>query len=1391
VSDQSKPPESSDPRIAAALREYLERLDRGESVSHEEFLSRHAEITEALRSLIAVEDELRKLAGADPAGKHTATRSTDHLDRLTVDQRAIVEERVQAFKDAWQRGERPAIVRYLPAKPPARTAAQIELVHLDLKHRFDAGEPRQVSSYVAEFPLLADDQRQLAELKAADSELRKRFATTATRDSEEWQQSLPAAGDKVRYFGDYELLEQIARGGMGVVYKARQVSLNRVVALKMILAGQLASEREVERFYTEAQAAANLQHPNIVAIHEVGQHVGQHYFSMDYVAGKSLAQLVREKPFAAVQAARYVKTIAEAIEYAHQHGTLHRDLKPANVLIDTFDQPRVTDFGLAKRIEGTAQLTSTGSLMGTPSYMPPEQAGAHDGKVGPASDVYSLGAVLYELVTGRPPFLGESLVVTLNQVLNTEPVPPRLLNPEIPRDLETVCLKCLQKEPGKRYQTAAELAGDLRRFLKNEPILARPVGAIERTWRWCLRNPVVASLGAAIAMLLLISAVGGTTLATLATREARRADQNAKRADQNSERVAEEAQKVAEEAQKAEAEKIVAVRRMAESYVDRGLRLCDEGEAPKGLLWLARALEVLPSSTATVSAGSKPKVHGDAFADPERALRANLAAWSQSISPVKACLRHQSKVSRAFGFSPDGKMVLTATEDELRLWDAATGRPIGAPLQQQQQAIALFSRDGKTILTVGEDKTVRLWDATTAKLIRAPLSDHGTVSSFDWSPDGKTVVTGGADNTARLWDLATGKPIGAPLLHGPVTDVAYCPNGKTVLTENGRTAQTWDVATGKPIGAPMQHQRDVRAVAFSPDGKTVLTGSWDETARLWDAATGKPIGMPLQHQSTADMRRRHVLAAVRAIAVSPDGKTVLTTCQDDAAHLWDAATGKPISPPLQHTGMVNAATFSPDGKTVLTGSGDRTARFWDTTTGKSIGAPLQHQNSVNDVAYSPDGKTVMTGCDDETVRLWEAHKANGALLQHQAAVMAIAFSPDGTKVLTGSGYIEGGSGQARLWDAATGSPIGSPLQHQNSVVAVSFSPDGKTILTGSLDGTARLWDSCTGKPMSPPLLRPPESLPITSSPVSMKQLRKQVSGFVFSPDGKTIVICSNPPRRKGLRRDDGTVQLWDTATGRPIGTPLRHHGWVWAFVFSPDGKTVATGSEDKTARLWGARTGKPIGTPLQHPGEVTRIAFSPDGNTVVTGSKDGTARLWDARTGKPIGTPLQHHGEVTAVAFSPEGKTIVTGGRDGTTRLWDARTGKQMGPPLEHQRDVRAVAFSPDGKTVLTGSWDGTAQLWDVVTCKPIGPRLRHHDRVSDVVYSPSGKTVLTGSFDNTAQLWPAPVPVEGAPERITCWLQVLTNMEIDEGGAFRALSGQEWLDRRSRLEALGGPPVP
>jgi tRNA A-37 threonylcarbamoyl transferase component Bud32 len=314
----------------------------------------------------------------------------------------------------------------------------------------------------------------------------------------------PGPKNLVRYFGDYELLEEIARGGMGVVYKARQMSLNRPVALKMILAGELATPEARQRFRAEAEAAGNLQHPNIVAIHEVGEHEGKQYFSMDFVVGKNLAEIVRGNPLPAERAASYVKTIAEAIHFAHQRGTLHRDLKPQNVLIDADDRPRITDFGLAKRIEADSGLTRTGDVLGSPSYMPPEQAASQSAEIGPHSDVYSLGAILYELLTVRPPFAAATPWETICQVLQTPPVSPRKLNPVVPRDLETICLKCLEKQPQRRYHSARDLAEELGRFLNHEPIHARPISLARRATFWARRHPWVIT---GVASLLVIGLV--------------------------------------------------------------------------------------------------------------------------------------------------------------------------------------------------------------------------------------------------------------------------------------------------------------------------------------------------------------------------------------------------------------------------------------------------------------------------------------------------------------------------------------------------------------------------------------------------------------------------------------------------------------------------------------------------------------------------------------------------------------------------------------------------------------------------------------------------------------------------------------------------------------------
>ncbi len=858
--------------------------------------------------------------------------------------------------------------------------------------------------------------------------------------------------------GDFELLRRVGEGTMGVVFEARQVSLNRPVAIKMIRVGLFAGEADLRRFRLEAEAVAHLDHPRIVPIYGVWEDRDCHYFSMKLIPGGSLARRMpsfTEDPRAA---ARLVAEVARAIQHAHGRGILHRDLKPSNILLDEEDRPLVTDFGLAKRSGHESGLTQSGAIVGTPSYMAPEQAPGHDAAVTALTDVYGLGAVLYALLTGRPPFAAETILGTIEQVRGRPPAPPSRINPRVGRDLETICLKCLEKDPWRRYASADALADDLRRWLDGEPIAARPVGAAARAWMWSRRNPIVSGLLTALVLFALV-----TTWQWW----------------------------------RAERLLLLARRDASSEAIDHALSICAQGDVGRGMLRLAEALETAP--------------HG--ADDLKRAVRANLVAWSRHLTQLTNMLRHTDQ-AHFVAFSPDGRTAVTTSSDgTARLWDALTGEPRGATLRHEGSVVqAEFSPDGRLVITASLDRTARLWEVDGCRPYGAPLRHRGPVRSVAFSPDGRSVLTGSNDGTARLWDVASQRPLGEPLSHRDwVRQVAFLPGGRAVTGgHDDNSVRLWDLATGKSIGEPIPYcpgrrdNRPTRQFVCSAGGDAILVSGdgrsgRQECAQLWDATIGRVLGPPLYHGNN-----------IRAVALSGDGKVALTASDDRAARLWDARTGKPHGGPLPHQGQVLAVALNAEGTLALSGSEDRTARVWKVSGGQPLGDPLHHPGQVVAAAFRPDGRAVLTGCDDGVARLWTlappepsgtpvsdidlealphlalspdgrtmlmghadgtaqvcdaaTMRPIGPPLRHEYAILSVAISPDGTRLLTGCV-----DGAVHAWSARTRRPIGRPLLHRGPVHSVAFSPDGRTVLSGGGDRTARLWDAATGKPIGMPL----------------------------------------------------------------------------------------------------------------------------------------------------------------------------------------------------------------------------------------------------------------------------------------------------------------------------------
>jgi WD40 repeat protein len=994
----------------------------------------------------------------------------------------------------------------------------------------------------------------------------------------------------------FEILRELGRGGMSVVYLAQQLRPNRLVALKMIRAGDQADEAELARFRLEAETLARLRHPNIVQIHVVGEHEGRPFLALEFIAGGTLADKVREELPSPTAAAEQLVTLAQATHAAHERGVIHRDLKPENVLLDPDGALKITDFGLAKKLDAVGQ-TASNAVVGTPSYMAPEQAGGKSRLVGPAADIYALGAILYKLLTGRPPFQGPVVMDVLMQVVSEEPVPPRRLRPQVPRDLQTICLKCLAKSPGDRYADARDLAEDLRRFRAGEPIAARPVRRGERLAKWARRRPALAA-AYLLCVLALGLAGGGASAVWLWQRAATVAEQLA--AEKQQTETALEGEQRAK-AREAEARQEIALlsclrtvelahRYWREDELAGAERLLQGCPVPlRGWEWYY--VRHLCRANLHTLKGHSDRVTGVAFCpDGSRLASASwdgtVKVWDvQSGQEVLTLRGHRGWVS-GVAFSPDGRRLasaggVTVGPGEVKVWDAQTGQEVLTFQGHAGSVLGVaFSPDGHRLASASWDG-VKVWDAQSGQEVLTLRDHRGWVSGVAFSPDGRRLASaGGADREpgdVKVWDAQTGREIRTLKGHTDlVYGVAFSPDGHRLASAGGRSdksgeVKVWDGQTGQEERTLIGHTHPVLGVAFSPDGRRLASASQDRTVKVWDAQTGQEVVTLKQHTR-----------AVQGVAFSPDGRRLASASMDRTVKLWDAQGGQEALTLKAHTDAVTSVAFSPDGRRLASASQDRTVKVWDAQTVQVLRTLEGHTGSAYGVSFSPDGGRLASASWDKTVKVWDAQTGQATLtLQgHTGEVNGVAFSPDGHRLASASM-----DETVKVWDAQTGQEIRTLGGHSGPVYGVAFSPDGGRLASASQDRTVKLWDAQTGQ-----------------EAFTLKGHTDAVTGVAFSPDGRILSSASV----------DRTVKVWDAQTGQEISSLRGHTLTVQSVCFSPDGRRLASASEDKTVKVWDVRSGQEAFTLKGHSHWVSSAAFSPDGQRLASASRDGTVKVWDA-----------------------------------------------------------------------------------------------------------------------------------------------------------------------------------
>jgi WD40 repeat protein len=1121
-----------------------------------------------------------------------------------------------------------AIAEYLSARqrgaPFDRTAWLAQ--HSDLASELndfladEAMFARAVSPWQgADTPPLGDD---------ADATISQGRSAEHTAD-----QSLPDQ------FGDYELLGEIARGGMGVVYRARQRSLNRVVALKVLLGARVASRTELDRFRREAEAAAALDHPHIVPIYEVGDYDGIPFFSMKLIDGSSLA---KSPPASFAEMARLVATVARAVHHAHRRGIMHRDLKPSNVLIDEDGQPHVADFGLAKRIEATEGASISGSITGTPAYMAPEQARGQQSQLTVAVDVYGIGAVLYELLTGRAPFRGETTAETLVLVLHSEPARPSVSRPGLPRDLETICLKCLEKEPGKRYRSAEAVAEELERWLNDEPIQARPARRLERVVKWARRKPAHAAVA-------VISAFATVALVmTLAISNRLMGEEKRKTGD-------------------ALEQKTTALDRLKETFeaLEKAFKREKQLSYYRGVLLIDR------------------EIQANRIAQAEKILRTlgppEQLGWEYHYLD-RLC--HPEPLDRYAGDSVEG------------LWHThhllldRTGRRLALITPRDTLlSIAFWRNPVFSIGNIALTARLTVLDPTNGRKLREVKlpPPGGTGAAFALSGDGETLAAAVTQpylikprvivsKVSFLWVMRVGEEQWRPFTPDldpkfSITALALNSDGSRIATESielnpdngnigGNFIHVWNVASGKLVRAFEIASDGLWTALFSPDGRLLVAGN-----DVWDVESGAKVFAI--HEAE--------FGIICGKAFRPDGKHLAVAYRDGTVRIWGIVGGKLLRTFVRVEGVEIA--YSADGKRLAVGTAFG-AKIIDAETGQElvlVRGPAEGHHAPAFIdgdrrLLLSEGTHGVVGTTPSRIGVWDVTRPQEARVITNVRKgpygAALAFSPDGQWVATA-----GTGGQVKVWETQTGREVFTFSGHELYTYDVCFSPDGRFLASTGRDAEIRVWDLSTKK-----------------LHMAFKRVTPEFRRLSFRNDSKHLAVA----------HEEG-VTVFDLESGQIFRTLGKKGLRSNAVAYSPEGARLLMVTDrfghDFIVKLWDIAAEREIFAHRKNQVSVNSILFLKDGAHYLTAQRGSVAILWDGE-GREVRRFEGHVGSVNSLALDVDEKRLFTAGSDGNVKVWDFGTGQEILNLTGHVGAVVGVAFGKDGWLASTGE-DGTLRIWD------------------------------------------------------------------------------------------------